>query len=228
MKKFFLIALGSFLTLFLLYFIYLTTQFYIKVKRGEVVDLSSGDFSEINLPNKNEASQKFDSTKIKNDEAPTLGSLSATLQIVEFADFTCPFSKQAFSVMRELLTKYPKQVSFTFRHFPLQDEAHKGGLEASEAAFCAGKQNKFWAYHDKLFLNQKNFTLEDLKSYAGQIGLDVPSFTKCLESALAEQKVGMDWFDGYSLGISGTPTFFVNGQKVEGAIPLIEWEKLIK
>lgn len=228
MKKIFLIALGSFLALILLYFIYLTANFYVKVKRGEVIDLGVTGFSAVNLPKKEGNNQKIDLSKIKNAEAPTLGNSAAPLQIVEFADFTCPFSKQAFSVMRELLAKYPSQVSYTFRHFPLQDQAHQGGLEASEAAFCAGKQNKFWAYHDKLFLNQKNFTLEDLKGYAGQIGLDVPSFTKCLTSSLAEQKVGLDWTDGYSLGINGTPTFFINGQKVEGAIPLEEWEKLIK
>lgn len=225
-KKFFWLPLAIIVFLLITYFVYLTARYYIKIQRGDLLDLGQGSFSQIEVTG---GGQKkiVDASELKGENSPSIGNVDAKLQIVEFLDFTCPFSKQAFFVMRELVTRYPERMNLTIRYFPLQDEAHKGGLEAAIGAVCAQKQGKFWAYHDKLFQNQKNFTKEDLAAYSGQIGLDVPSFTKCLESDEARKKVENDWSDGYSLGLRGTPTFFVKNQRIEGAAPLNAWEKTI-
>ena len=111
--------------------------------------------------------------------------------------------------------------------FPLGDANHAGGKEAAMAAVCANSQGKFWHFHDKLFQNQKNFTNADLLSLAGQSGLNMELFGPCLESAAVKSKVEKDWIDGATLGVSGTPSFFINGEKVEGAIPLEAWEKAV-
>jgi len=226
-KKIFLLALSVVVLAFLLYFGWLVWRYYGQIQRGELVDLGQGSFSAINSGTSGSAIKKVDMSQIKGIDSPFIGNANAKVQIVEFIDFTCPFSKQAFLVMRELVARYPERLGLTIRHFPLQDEAHKGGLEASVAAVCASQQGKFWAYHDKLFQNQKNFTQADLLAYSGQIGLDVSSFTKCLTSPEAIKKVENDWGDGFGLDLRGTPTFFVSGQKVEGAVPLSAWENVI-
>ncbi|MCX6778960.1 MAG: thioredoxin domain-containing protein [Candidatus Magasanikbacteria bacterium] len=226
-KKIFLLALSVIILVFVLYFGWLVLRYYGQIQRGDLVDLGQGSFSAIKTGASGQTKNTVDLSKIKGTGSPFIGNATAKLQIVEFIDFTCPFSKQAFLVMRELVANYPERVGLTVRHFPLQDEAHKGGLEASVASVCAGLQGKFWAYHDKLFQNQKNFTKDDLLLYSGQIGLDVPSFTKCLDSEEAKKKVENDWGDGFGLELNGTPTFFVNGQKVEGAVPLSAWENIV-
>ncbi len=160
--------------------------------------------------------------------APETGNPQAGLTLVEFADFTCSFSQQAFPVIRELIAKYPDKIRLVFRFFSLGGEEQQGGEEAALAALCAQEQGKFWAYHDKLFLNQKNFTDDDLKNFGRQVGLDEIKFEDCLRTKKYQAAVQADYQDGLSAGVQGTPTFFVNGQKVEGAVPLEEWEKIVK
>lgn len=221
-KKFFWLSLSLIVLFGLFYFGWLVWGYYKEIKSGKLVDLGNGQLVQLE---KN--GEKFDPSLIRGENSPQIGNSDAKIQIVEFVDFTCSFSKQAFLVMRELVAKYPQKINLTIRHFPLQDDSHKGGLEAAIAAVCADKQDKFWAYHDKLFQNQKNFTKDDLQLYAGQIGLNVPSFIQCLADSEIRKKVENDWADGYSLGITGTPTFFVDSQKIEGSVPLSAWEQVI-
>lgn len=225
-KKLFCLLVPLIIFLGLLYFGWLVWGYYKQIKSGDLIVAENGQFTLlVNSPI--ESVKKFDQTLIKGEDSQQIGNPAAKIQIVEFIDFTCSFSKQAFLVMRELVAKYPERVGLTIRHFPLQDDSHQGGLEAAIASVCAAEQGKFWAYHDRLFQNQKKFTQVDLQSYAGQIGLNVPSFIKCLGSEEARKKVENDWADGYSLGIVGTPTFFVNNQKIEGSVPLSAWEQVI-
>ncbi|MBI5222497.1 MAG: DsbA family protein [Candidatus Magasanikbacteria bacterium] len=160
--------------------------------------------------------------------APELGNPGAFLTIVEFADFSCSYSREVFPVMRELLAKYPDKIRLVFRFFPVDSSASQTSEEVAWAALCAAEQNKFWPFHDKLFQNQKGFTIENLKDYARQTGLAEAKFNSCLDSKKYEAAVRADFQDGLSAGVQGTPTFFVNGQKVEGAVPLEGWERLLK
>lgn len=160
--------------------------------------------------------------------APELGSPRASLTIVEFADFTCSYSREVFSAIRELLAKYPDKIRFVFRFFPVDSIASQTSEEAAGAALCSQEQGKFWSFHDRLFQNQKSFTMEDLKNYARQVGLNEELFNLCLEAKKYQADLSTDYQDGLNAGVAGTPTFFVNGQKVEGAVPLEAWERLIK
>lgn len=205
-----LLAVGVIVIIFAIIFVWRTVYFYNLIKKGGPAVLPAGN-----------------KTDLIGLNSPRSGNASAKITIVEFADFTCSFSQQEFSVVRELLAKYSDKINFVFRYFPLGGTDHAGGKEAAIAAVCADSQGKFWSFHDKLFQNQKNFTSPDLLSLASQIGLNMETFSQCLESAAVKSKVEKDWMDGVALKVTGTPTFFINGEKVEGVIPLAAWEKAI-
>ncbi len=161
---------------------------------------------------------------------PLLGDESAPIQLIEFADFGCPFSKDESSVLRELLIKYPSIFRLQFRNFPIT-ELHPGADLAAAAGVCANEQGKFWPMHDKLFANQGLFIDTDLIKFAGSVGLDENRFKKCLTSAETTKKVTSDIGAGKTGGVTGTPTFFISfGKgapiKIEGALPSEVWEKI--
>jgi len=149
---------------------------------------------------------------------PSLGSPGAKVTIVEFADFGCPYSRKSSFVLRALARKYGDQVNYIYRDFPIE-EIHPGATLASEAGECAKNQNKFWEFHDKLYLNQSDISREALLDYAAQINLDVDAFEGCLSARVFEEEVAEDYQAGLDAGVRGTPTFFINGNRVPGSIP---------
>jgi protein-disulfide isomerase len=116
-----------------------------------------------------------------------------------------------------------KNVKFVYRDFPLVD-IHPDAFRAAEASHCAQDQNKYWAYHDQLFMNQSDLTQAALEGYAKNIGLDMDLFKSCLASEKHKAQVLEDIQDGLALGVKGTPTFFINGVKFEGAVPKVAWD----
>lgn len=149
--------------------------------------------------------------------APSQGPADAPLTIVEFLDYGCPFCRQAFEPVRELTVERAGSVRLVVRDFPLED-LHPGVTKAAMAARCAQEQGNFWAYHDKLFLlDQRSFTDEDLTQIAREIGLNMTTFVACLDSAQTRPLVEADLLAGLKAGVQGTPTFFFNGVKVQGA-----------
>jgi protein-disulfide isomerase len=153
---------------------------------------------------------------------------SAPITIIEFGDFQCPYCEVFFNqVLPEIEKKYINsgKVKFVYREFPLS--FHQYAQKASEAAGCAGEQGKFWDYHDKLFENQNSLDLASLKSYAQQLHLNTAKFNDCLDSGKMAAAVQKDISDGSSYGVTGTPTFFVNGVMINGAQPFSEFEKII-
>ena len=112
------------------------------------------------------------------------------------------------------------------RDFPLSS-IHPFAQKASEATECADDQDKFWEYHDRVFENQAAMTVEDLKGYAQEMGLDTGEFNECLDSGKYEQEVLQDMQDGRAAGVSGTPAFFINGQLVSGAQPFTVFQQII-
>jgi protein-disulfide isomerase len=114
---------------------------------------------------------------------------------------------------------YGDQVRFVYRDFPLSD-IHPDAQRAAEAAECAHEQGVFWPYYDKLYQNQDDHSIGALKLYALQIGItDLQQFIDCVDEFKYRQEVLDDYADGVVAGVYGTPTFFFNGQRVEGAIP---------
>jgi protein-disulfide isomerase/uncharacterized membrane protein len=153
------------------------------------------------------------------------GPAGASVAIVEFSDFQCPFCVQAFRDLRDLLRTRP-DVSLVFRHFPLDtscnpnltQQKHPDACLAACAAECAGRQGRFWEYHDALFENHDHLERESLFHYARDLGLDLAAFRTCLDDPGTRARVVEDVEAGTRFGIASTPTLFINGRHVEGAL----------
>jgi protein-disulfide isomerase len=156
---------------------------------------------------------------------PELGSNEAPVTIAEFADFQCPFCKRTEDTLKRVRTKYGDKVRVVHLDFPLSIHAH--ALQAAEAARCAGEQGKFWPYHDALYADQGKLAPEDLKASAARLGLDKNQFDACLDNAKYESGVRKDQAQGTSLGVEGTPAFFINGRSLSGAVPLERFSEII-
>jgi protein-disulfide isomerase len=158
---------------------------------------------------------------------PSLGSPTASVTIVEFADFGCPYSRTASFTMRSLAQKYGDRIRYVYRDFPVV-ELHEDAPLAAEAGQCAAEQGKFWEYHDKLYANQDDLREEKLFQYAREANLDEEKFTSCFLSHRYAAEVAEDYLEGLEAGVRGTPTFFVNGTRIPGAIPEVVLDRIIK
>ena len=154
------------------------------------------------------------------------GNLEAPVTIVEFSDFQCPYCQRAYPTVQSLLSKYPKQVRFSYRDFPLRD-MHPQAQMAAEAGRCAGEQGKFWEFHDDLFTKANLLSKEDLAKHAATVGLDGDKFASCLDSGRYNDSIEKDVQDGIQAGVTGTPAFFINGILLSGSLPASEFEKTI-
>jgi protein-disulfide isomerase len=165
--------------------------------------------------------------EVSVEGAPMRGTPDAPVTLVEFSDFECPFCKQAHPTLKQVLDRYPGKVRLAYRDFPL-DSIHPQARRAAEAARCAHDQGKFWEYHDVLFAQSPQLALENLRRYAGQVGLDVAKFDSCLATGTHKATVQRDLDEGNRLGITGTPAFFINGRTLTGAQPLEAFTRLIE
>ncbi|MGQ9573520.1 MAG: DsbA family protein [Dehalococcoidia bacterium] len=149
-----------------------------------------------------------------------LGSPDAPVTIVAYSDFQCPYCAQAATgVVRQIEEDYlaTGKAKLVFKHFAFEGEE---SIRAAQAAECAADQNRFWDYHDMLFLNQRiPFTSENLKAFARELGLDTASFNVCLDLETHAEKVAADRAEGKRRGVSGTPTFYVGPTQIVGAKP---------
>ncbi len=168
----------------------------------------------------------IDKTRLVRNTSPSLGSPNAKVQIVEFADFECPYCQESYSVIRSLAATYGDRIYYVFRYYPVL-ELHEHAEAAAEAAACAEQQGKFWAYHDRLFQNQDHLEAADLRTYASTVGLDLTAYDQCVSGGQVKATVGQDVSDATALGVRGTPTWFINGYKVEGAIPQTTFKQII-
>jgi len=150
-----------------------------------------------------------------NDKDHILGDFNAPIELVEYADYQCPYCKQAYYIIKDIHRELDDQLKFVFRNFPLTD-LHTHALKAALAAEAAGSQDKFWEMHDILFENQEYLEDEDILDYANNIGLDIPRFEKDLVKDQYMEKVKKDYSSGIKYDVQGTPTFFINGQLYDG------------
>lgn len=157
---------------------------------------------------------------------PTKGPGKAPVEIIEFSDFQCPFCEAAFPTVKQVLAKYGDQVRLTYRHYPLPN--HPNARPAAEAAACAAEQNRFWEYHDRLFVNQSKLAENDLKEHAQAVGLDAAAFSSCVASHKYAKQIDEDLEAGNKVGVSGTPAFFVNGRILSGAQPYDVFRRVIE
>jgi protein-disulfide isomerase len=163
---------------------------------------------------------------IATNGAPFKGAEKAAVTIVKFEDFQCPYCKTVQPTFPELLKRYEGKVRLVHKDLPL-DAIHPQARQAAEAARCAGEQGKFWEYHDKLYANSPKAGAEELKSYAKEVGLNAMSFDQCYGSGKFRAAVQKDLNDGAQLGLTGTPTFFINGREISGAQPVEAFAAII-
>ena len=146
---------------------------------------------------------------------PMLGSDTAKVAIVEYADFGCP-SCQAWhraGILQQVLAAYGDKVRFVWKDFPVITAQSP---KAAEAGQCAFDQGKFWEYHDLLYEKAPALSINQLKEYAAQVGLDTAKFNQCLDSGQNQTKVAQSLNEARTLGFPGTPSFLVNGKKLIG------------
>ena len=165
--------------------------------------------------------------ELETKSDPWFGNPDAKVVVVEFGDFECPFTRQAFVTVRKLAQEFKDDVLFIWRDFPLYD-IHPYAIKAAEAGECANEQGKFWEYHDKLFINQRALFTPDLKRYAAEVGLNTRQFNLCLDTGKYAKEVMDDFETAVKAGAAGTPTFFINGEKVSGLLPEAIFREVLK
>ena len=161
-----------------------------------------------------------DQQALRAAHAPAIGPQDAPVVIVEFSDFQCPFCARLGATLKEVQAAYPQLVRVEFRQFPL--EFHEHARDAAIAAICADEQALFWPLHDAFFANQRGLDLEGRERMAREVGLDVAIWRDCIARGPAGSHVDADRAAGAQLGVTGTPSFFVNGQRFVGAKPFDE------
>jgi protein-disulfide isomerase len=144
------------------------------------------------------------------------GPRDAEVMVVEFADYECPYCEKVNPYMQQLRKEYGDKVAIVFKDFPLP--MHHKAQKAAEAARCAGEQGKFWQYHDVLFNSGGALGVPQLKEHARVLKLDGERFDQCLDNGEMAAVVKKDLEEGKSLGLTGTPSFFVNGHFFSGAV----------
>jgi len=187
-------------------------------------------FPSANMPNRPpRPPSPTERVKVAIGNSVVKGDEKAPVTLMEFSDYQCPFSGRFFKdSLPQIEQKYIKtgKVKMAFRDYPLG--FHQKAQKAAEATKCAKEQGKFWQYHDKLFANQQKLETADLKKYAKELGLDSKKFDTCLDSGKTAAEVKKDFEDGTKYGVMGTPCFFINGLKIDGAMPYETFEEVIE
>ena len=208
---------------FLAVFLYNFITIYLTMRANSVAALESRKYQ---LTASATDGGKVDLSKIYSAAAPTVGTDRPLVNIVEFADFACPYSAEEASVFRGLAMKYSDRVRFTFRFFPVNEE-YPDGPQAALAALCAQEQGQFWKMHDILFSHYDALDKDSLYQYAADAGLDINKFQECLQTGKYKIRLQKEVADGVAAGVPGTPTFFVDGEKIPGAIPADIFEQAL-
>jgi protein-disulfide isomerase len=164
--------------------------------------------------------------KVSTAGAPIRGASDAPVTIIEFSDFHCPFCRRIQPVLDQLRAKYSDKIKIVFRDFPL-DSLHPEARAAAESARCATEQGKFWEFHDKIFAGNPDGSPATLARFAQELGMDSAAFEACRTSGKYKSSILASNQEGTQLGITGTPTFFVNGRMLVGAQPLEAFVRVI-
>jgi protein-disulfide isomerase len=157
--------------------------------------------------------------------SPAKGQANAPIELIEFADFQCPFCLAASPTVKRVLDTYGDRIRFVYRNYPLAN--HPQARPAAEAAQCANEQGHFWPYHDRLFSEPGKLSDGDLKQTAASLGMDAAKFNKCVDDHKYREVVDADAQAGNEAGVTGTPAFFINGRLLSGAQPFDAFKRVI-
>jgi protein-disulfide isomerase/uncharacterized membrane protein len=169
-------------------------------------------------------------------EAPVIGNPNATVTIVKFSDFQCPSCRMGAQSLHPVLKRYDDRVRFVFRNFPLdmgcnrvvQSRMHPHACELARGAICSQAQGKFEPFYERVFESQASLKSGSALEIARNLGMDAAKFEACLGEQATADRVSRDIEDGITLKVQSTPTFFLNGKRVEGALPPQAWNRLIE
>lgn len=158
--------------------------------------------------------------RLVGDARHSIGSADAPVTIVEFTDYDCPYCRRYYhETFPQIMERFGGQIRYVMRHFPLVS-MHPEAVKAAEAAECAAEDGLFWEFHDLIMQGVPSLSVESLKQYAADIGVDRESFNRCLDDGVKASIVQQDLRDGYMHGVRGTPNFFVGGYSLSGAQPI--------
>ncbi|MFH1258049.1 MAG: DsbA family protein [Candidatus Micrarchaeota archaeon] len=167
---------------------------------------------------------------VLDDTVPMKGNKDAKITIIEYSDFQCPYCERFISgAYPSILSDWidTGKAKIYFKQFPLA-QIHPYAEKAAEATLCAEEQGKFWEMHDKLFANQNALTVDDLKKYAADLKLDTAKFNACLDGGTKAADVNAELQEGVANGVTGTPSFFINGEQVVGAQPYAAFQQVLQ
>ncbi len=157
--------------------------------------------------------------------SPAKGSTNPRVTIVEFSDFECPFCNQVQSTLKQIIESYGKDVRLVFKHLPL--DGHRNSFPAARAAYCAAEQDRFWQFHDALF-STRDLSPPVLEKIASELGLAPAKFQTCLNSEQSRAAIVKDLEAAKLFRIDSTPSFFVNGKLIKGALSFADFQKIIE
>ncbi len=180
-----------------------------KILQGNIFDVTQNPF-------------KKELDKLKTESQPNFGAPGAPVVLVEFTDFQCPYCREEAKVLRDnIVSAYPKQARVYFKDFPLV-QVHPWAKDAAIAGRCIFRQSQpvFWQYHDWMFEHQADITPENFKDkvleFAKGKEIDTLQLTRCMETRATEAEVDKSIAEGRSLGVTSTPTLFINGRRIVG------------
>lgn len=193
----------------------LQPQIVTMLKNQKVQDLQRGFYKGLRQKHGARVLLEPPRVEVALDDDPARGPAKAPITIVEFSDYQCPYCSRAETVVQGVLSKYGDKIHFVYRDYPLP--FHQNAKTAAQGSQCARDQGKFWEMHAALFANQQKLAAADLVETAGTLGLDKDKFKACLDSDKYKDEVERDMEDGQKYGVTGTPTFFINGIPMVGA-----------
>lgn len=185
----------------------------------------SDDFSALTETSPTKTPTSFHIENYIRPHNPTFGNPDSPIHILAFIDFECPFCQRSYPIFEQIKQKYADDVHIVFKHLPV-DELHPNASTAAIAAQCAHEQNAFWEYYDAIF-TYKNLDAQSLLDYAKNIGLNTIEFLDCTEKPIIDSQLQNDLFDAYSLGVAGTPTYFINSIRLQGVHQMDVWDAAI-
>lgn len=174
---------------------------------ARALEAKSATFVEAKMPDDSGMVYNIDVTN-----SPVRGPKTATVRLVEFSDFQCPYCAELQKTLDQVLKAFPKDVQLVFKQYPLN--IHPYARQAAAAALFANSQGKFWEVHDRMFQNFTSINDQNLRKWLGEAGLNAGDFDRALQTGKFEPVIQKDSADGASAKVLGTPTIFVNGRRV--------------
>lgn len=227
------IALGATIVAVVLSFGGFVWYYYHQIQKGNGEILLQNFYGGFSSADKNTKSTTTDvnRSEVELASAPAIGTNNPKVTVVEFVDFKCPNCKAEAPILRQMMQKYGSKVKLIIRNFPVES-THPGANQLAVLAQCAYYQGWYWPLHDWLYENQdklgESFAAADIDDLNSLFGWDPQKMKECFNSQEVKVLVNKDYADANRFGVAGTPTFFINGKKVEGVVPFEVWDNFLR